>query len=173
MILTFGTLCTRLDGTAHWNHPPCCGLAWFITNQRFMTFILHNNHYVCQLLFLFSAFCVQVFLSAVSYLLYSLQVLILADSNKEDFLYQKLPVLSSMIQQEGKATAYVCQDFTCALPVTCPQELRRLLLEWWLIILKWHCRLSYFCRTVQVMTGLQRQGVDSTLVGTVTFFSCV
>uniref|UniRef100_A0A8B9KBJ2 Spermatogenesis associated 20 n=1 Tax=Astyanax mexicanus TaxID=7994 RepID=A0A8B9KBJ2_ASTMX len=57
------------------------------------------------------------------------QVLILADGNTEDYLYQKLPVLSSLVQQEGKATAYVCQDFACALPVTCPQELRRLLLE--------------------------------------------
>ncbi|KAI4873516.1 hypothetical protein NFI96_032599, partial [Prochilodus magdalenae] len=57
------------------------------------------------------------------------EVLILADGNTEGFLYQKLPVHSSLVQQEGKATAYVCQDFTCALPVTCPQELRRLLLE--------------------------------------------
>ncbi|XP_060795870.1 spermatogenesis-associated protein 20 [Neoarius graeffei] len=57
------------------------------------------------------------------------KVLILADGNTEGFLYQKLPVLSSLSQQEGKATAYVCRDFTCALPVTCPQELKRLLLE--------------------------------------------
>uniref|UniRef100_A0A667Z2D0 Spermatosis associated 20 n=1 Tax=Myripristis murdjan TaxID=586833 RepID=A0A667Z2D0_9TELE len=57
------------------------------------------------------------------------KVLMLADGDTEDFLYQRLPVLSSLSQQGGAATAYVCQDFTCALPVTDPQELRRLLLD--------------------------------------------
>uniref|UniRef100_A0A8C1U9L9 Spermatogenesis associated 20 n=1 Tax=Cyprinus carpio TaxID=7962 RepID=A0A8C1U9L9_CYPCA len=57
------------------------------------------------------------------------QVLMLADGNTEGFLYQRLPVLSTLVAQEGKATAYVCENFACALPVTCPQELRRLLLE--------------------------------------------
>ncbi|KAF4085098.1 hypothetical protein AMELA_G00113460 [Ameiurus melas] len=68
-------------------------------------------------------------IACVNSLFIPYKVLILADGNTEGFLYKKLPVLSSLIQQEGKATAYVCQDFTCALPVTCPQELRRLLLE--------------------------------------------
>ncbi|KAI5623254.1 spermatogenesis-associated protein 20 isoform X1 [Silurus asotus] len=68
-------------------------------------------------------------IACVNSLFLPYKVLILADGNTEGFLYQKLPFLSSLIQQEGKATAYVCQDFTCALPVTCPQELRRLLLE--------------------------------------------
>ncbi|KAK3529652.1 hypothetical protein QTP70_033717 [Hemibagrus guttatus] len=68
-------------------------------------------------------------IACVNSLFLPYKVLILADGNTEGFLYQKQPVLSSLIQQEGKATAYVCQDFTCALPVTCPQELRRLLLE--------------------------------------------
>lgn len=57
------------------------------------------------------------------------QVLMLADGNTEDFLNQKLPILSTLVSQDGKATAYVCENFACALPVTCPQELRRLLLE--------------------------------------------
>uniref|UniRef100_W5KQ66 Spermatosis associated 20 n=1 Tax=Astyanax mexicanus TaxID=7994 RepID=W5KQ66_ASTMX len=68
-------------------------------------------------------------MACVNSLFLPYKVLILADGNTEDYLYQKLPVLSSLVQQEGKATAYVCQDFACALPVTCPQELRRLLLE--------------------------------------------
>ncbi|MCJ8738530.1 hypothetical protein PDJAM_G00036840 [Pangasius djambal] len=68
-------------------------------------------------------------IACVNSLFLPYKVLILADGNTEGFLYHKLPVLSSLIQQEGKATAYMCQDFTCALPVTCPQELRRLLLE--------------------------------------------
>ncbi|CAM4710434.1 unnamed protein product [Leuciscus chuanchicus] len=57
------------------------------------------------------------------------KVLMLADGNTEDFLNQKLPILSTLVSQDGKATAYVCENFACALPVTCPQELRRLLLE--------------------------------------------
>ncbi|XP_058649618.1 spermatogenesis-associated protein 20 isoform X2 [Onychostoma macrolepis] len=57
------------------------------------------------------------------------QVLMLADGNTEGLLYQRLPILSSLVPQDGKATAYVCENFACALPVTCPQELRRLLLE--------------------------------------------
>lgn len=53
----------------------------------------------------------------------------LIDNDTDGFLHQRLPVLSSMSQQGGVATAYVCQDFTCSLPVTDPQELRRLLLD--------------------------------------------
>lgn len=52
----------------------------------------------------------------------------LVDSD-DSFLRQRLPALSSMSQQAGVATAFVCQDFTCSLPVTDPQELRRLLLD--------------------------------------------
>lgn len=54
--------------------------------------------------------------------------MLIAD-DADSFLSQRLPVLSSMSQQGGVATAYVCQDFTCSLPVTDPQELRRLLLD--------------------------------------------
>lgn len=53
----------------------------------------------------------------------------LLDDDTDGFLRQRLPVLSSMTPQGGVATAYVCQDFTCSLPVTDPQELRRLLLD--------------------------------------------
>ncbi|XP_077407428.1 spermatogenesis-associated protein 20 [Vanacampus margaritifer] len=56
------------------------------------------------------------------------RVLMLLDGNADAFLRQRLPVLSSLSQQGGEATAYVCQDFTCSLPVTEPAELRRLLL---------------------------------------------
>lgn len=53
----------------------------------------------------------------------------LIDGDADSFLCQRLPALSSMTRQGGVATAYVCQDFTCSLPVTDPQELRRLLLD--------------------------------------------
>lgn len=51
------------------------------------------------------------------------------DNDADGFLRQRLPVLSSMSQQAGVATAYVCQDCTCSLPLTEPEELRRLLLD--------------------------------------------
>ncbi|XP_043109609.1 spermatogenesis-associated protein 20 [Puntigrus tetrazona] len=68
-------------------------------------------------------------ISCVNSLFLPHKVLMLADGNTEGFLYQRLPVLSSLVPQDGKATAYACENFACALPVTCPQELRRLLLE--------------------------------------------
>uniref|UniRef100_UPI0037E8234C spermatogenesis-associated protein 20 isoform X3 n=1 Tax=Semicossyphus pulcher TaxID=241346 RepID=UPI0037E8234C len=68
-------------------------------------------------------------LAAVNSLFLPHKVLILIDNEADSFLSQHLPMLSSMTQQGGVATAYVCQDFTCSLPVTEPQELRRLLLD--------------------------------------------
>lgn len=53
----------------------------------------------------------------------------LVDGDSDGFLRQRLPALSSMTLQDGVATAFICQDFTCSLPVTDPQELRRLLLD--------------------------------------------
>ncbi|XP_030630170.1 spermatogenesis-associated protein 20 [Chanos chanos] len=71
----------------------------------------------------------QSLIACVNSLFLPHKVLMLADGNEDSFLYQRLPALSTMGPVEGKAAAYVCQDFTCALPVTCPEELRRLLLE--------------------------------------------
>lgn len=53
----------------------------------------------------------------------------LVDGDSDGFLQQRLPALSSMPQQDGMAVAFICQDFTCSLPVTDPRELRRLLLD--------------------------------------------
>lgn len=55
------------------------------------------------------------------------QVLILADGDGAGFLYRQLPFLSSLERKEGKATAYVCSNFTCSLPVTSPRALQELL----------------------------------------------
>ncbi|XP_056627912.1 spermatogenesis-associated protein 20 isoform X2 [Triplophysa dalaica] len=68
-------------------------------------------------------------ISTVNSLFLPHKVLMLADGNTESFLYKKLPILSTLVLKDSKATAYVCENFTCALPITCPQELRRLLLE--------------------------------------------
>lgn len=53
----------------------------------------------------------------------------LIDGDEGSSLQQRLPALYSMRQQGDLATAYICQNFTCSLPVTDPQELRRLLLD--------------------------------------------
>uniref|UniRef100_A0A3P9MUP8 Spermatosis associated 20 n=1 Tax=Poecilia reticulata TaxID=8081 RepID=A0A3P9MUP8_POERE len=68
-------------------------------------------------------------LAAVNSLFSPFKVVMHTDGNPESFLCQRLPALSSMTQLDGAATAYVCQDLTCSLPVTEPQELRRLLLD--------------------------------------------
>ncbi|XP_051969132.1 spermatogenesis-associated protein 20 isoform X1 [Xyrauchen texanus] len=68
-------------------------------------------------------------ISCVNSLFLPHKVLMLADGNTEGFLYQRLSILSTLVPQDDRATAYVCENFTCALPITCPQELRILLLE--------------------------------------------
>ncbi|XP_009562236.2 spermatogenesis-associated protein 20 [Cuculus canorus] len=55
------------------------------------------------------------------------KVLMLADGDSTGFLYRQLPFLASLERKDGKATAYVCSNFTCSLPVTSPQELRGML----------------------------------------------
>jgi uncharacterized protein len=42
-------------------------------------------------------------------------------------LKRSIPYAGVVERKEGKATAYLCADFTCNLPVTTPDELRRLL----------------------------------------------
>ncbi|XP_060620737.2 spermatogenesis-associated protein 20 isoform X1 [Anolis sagrei] len=57
------------------------------------------------------------------------RVLIFADGNTTGFPYQQLGFLSSLEKKNGKATAYLCENFACSLPVTSSQELRCLLLS--------------------------------------------
>ncbi|XP_034049899.1 spermatogenesis-associated protein 20 [Thalassophryne amazonica] len=72
----------------------------------------------------------QSLLAVVNSIFMPFKVLMLIDDDDtQSVLHQRLPVLSSMSRQGGIATAYVCQDFTCSLPVTDPHELRGLLLE--------------------------------------------
>uniref|UniRef100_H3CFR8 Spermatosis associated 20 n=1 Tax=Tetraodon nigroviridis TaxID=99883 RepID=H3CFR8_TETNG len=68
-------------------------------------------------------------LSTVNSLFLPHKVLMLVDGDSDGFLQHRLPTLSAMTQKDGVATAFICQDFTCSLPVTDPQELRRLLLD--------------------------------------------
>ncbi|XP_075296943.1 spermatogenesis-associated protein 20 isoform X4 [Opisthocomus hoazin] len=55
------------------------------------------------------------------------KALMLADGDSAGFLYRQLPFLASLERKDGKATAYVCSNFACSLPVTSPQELRGML----------------------------------------------
>lgn len=55
------------------------------------------------------------------------QVLMLADGDSTGFLYRQLPFLASLERKDGKATAYLCSNFACSLPITSPQELRGML----------------------------------------------
>ncbi|XP_064636883.1 spermatogenesis-associated protein 20-like isoform X2 [Lineus longissimus] len=55
------------------------------------------------------------------------KIVVLADNKPENFLYKKLKILESLEKKEGKATAYVCQDFVCKLPVNTVEELEELL----------------------------------------------
>jgi hypothetical protein len=50
--------------------------------------------------------------------------LVLASATPEDTTAQAaIPLLQERPQREGKATAYVCQNFTCQAPVTEPETL--------------------------------------------------
>ena len=55
-------------------------------------------------------------------------VVLLADGVEgQKYLGQKLPELETMKPVEGKAAAYVCENFTCKAPVTAVVDLRNLL----------------------------------------------
>jgi uncharacterized protein YyaL (SSP411 family) len=47
--------------------------------------------------------------------------------DNEEFT-QKVPILADRVLIDGKATAYVCENFACQLPVTSPEELIKQLL---------------------------------------------
>ena len=55
------------------------------------------------------------------------KVVLVANGDRGNFLYKRLPVLESLQRLEGKATAYVCQNFACSLPTNSVLELAKLL----------------------------------------------
>jgi hypothetical protein len=58
------------------------------------------------------------------------RLLLLADgAENQEYLSESLPFFHEVGPLQGRATAYVCSDFTCKMPVTDPQALRQLLKE--------------------------------------------
>ena len=54
------------------------------------------------------------------------RILLLADgAENQQFLGEFLPFIRTVAMQDKRATGYVCKDFTCQLPVTKPEALRR------------------------------------------------
>ena len=60
------------------------------------------------------------------FLPYKIALLIDSEGNRER-LAGFLPAVGNMTPLDGKATAYVCENYTCSLPVNDPAELERLL----------------------------------------------
>jgi len=60
---------------------------------------------------------------------YSPNKVVLVRSHDDKSLFSLVPALQYQEAQEGKATAYVCQDFQCSAPTTDADEMIKLLLE--------------------------------------------
>ncbi|XP_063446379.1 spermatogenesis-associated protein 20-like isoform X1 [Mytilus trossulus] len=55
------------------------------------------------------------------------KVLIKSDGQNDSFLKSKLDILQTLTKKDGKATAYVCENYTCSLPVTSTEQLLKLI----------------------------------------------
>jgi uncharacterized protein YyaL (SSP411 family) len=54
-------------------------------------------------------------------------VLLVHSEEVREALSHNVPAITGMRPVDGKAAAYVCEDFTCRLPVTDPEQLSELL----------------------------------------------
>ena len=55
------------------------------------------------------------------------KVLVTHEPGKETFLGKHLKVLSTVKKLDDKATAYVCENYTCSAPVNDVEKLRKIL----------------------------------------------
>ena len=70
----------------------------------------------------------EILLRVVEGTFSGLRPLLLADgAENQAYLAEKLPFLKSVAPLAGKATAYVCTDFICRMPITQPVALQQLL----------------------------------------------
>lgn len=70
---------------------------------------------------------VQALLRAVHSVFIPNKVLIVWNGNESSFLAGHLKVLSTLKMKDGKPTAFMCENYTCSLPVTTPEDLLTLL----------------------------------------------
>ncbi|KAK2147913.1 hypothetical protein LSH36_529g00029 [Paralvinella palmiformis] len=57
------------------------------------------------------------------------RTLIFADRHNDGYLYQQLPLLSTVTKIDDKATVYVCKKFTCSAPVNSVKSLDEVLTQ--------------------------------------------
>ena len=55
------------------------------------------------------------------------KILIVHEPGSKSFLTQRLHVLDTINKIDGKATAYVCENYTCTSPVNQPELLKKTL----------------------------------------------
>lgn len=55
------------------------------------------------------------------------KVTIVCDGTSDKFLKGKQDFLNTLTKKDSRATAYVCENYTCDLPVTSVQDLERVL----------------------------------------------
>jgi hypothetical protein len=80
------------------------------------------------------------------------RIIILADGGEgQQFLQTALPELDAMRPLDGRATAYVCENFACQAPVTEPAALRELLAAEFFCAQPIDCRLQkQACRSCEI-----------------------
>ena len=55
------------------------------------------------------------------------KILMVVDGTNEGFLYEKVELLKPLQMLDGKATAYVCENFACAAPTNSLEQFEQLL----------------------------------------------
>ena len=55
------------------------------------------------------------------------KIVLLVDGSSRKILAAYLPVIETMMEKEGKATAYVCENYSCQLPTPDPKKFAELL----------------------------------------------
>lgn len=56
-------------------------------------------------------------------------LLVISEDDDDSFIARKIPLVKTFTKLKGKATAYVCENFSCSLPVNSSMALKKLLTE--------------------------------------------
>ncbi|KAF8766595.1 Spermatogenesis-associated protein 20 like protein [Argiope bruennichi] len=95
-----------------------CGLMFYYSNYK--QIIITGNK---------DSEATQELLKQVHELYIPFKVLLLANSDSEKVLSERLKILERSDESSSDSVAYVCQRNTCSLPVSSPSELKKLLLD--------------------------------------------